>query len=102
MFTRILSIGNGLYYITSPYLIIDYDLTRKCKNAAMRSEMFGLSRLYITGQKHSTDYRGSYRELEAGVRIYEYTQALSTKNVIADDELAMSTINFDYRNGPSL
>ena len=89
-------------YITTPYLIIDYDLTENIKNAAMRGVDVRIVTPYITDKKLIQPItRGSYRELlDAGVRIYEYTPGfVHSKNVIADDELAVvGTINFDYRS----
>ena len=83
-------------------MIIDYDLTENIKNAAMRGVDVRIVTPYITDKKLIQPItRGSYRELlEAGVRIYEYTPGfVHSKNVIADDELAVvGTINFDYRS----
>ena len=89
-------------YITTPYLIIDYDLTEDIKNAAMRGVDVRIVTPFIPDKKLiQIVTRGAYPYLlEAGVKIYEYTPGfIHSKNVISDDELAVvGTINFDYRS----
>jgi len=89
-------------YITTPYLIIDYDLTEDIKNAAMRGVDVRIVTPFIPDKKLiQIVTRDAYPDLlEAGVRIYEYTPGfIHSKNVISDDELAVvGTINFDYRS----
>ena len=102
VYQNIISQATDYVYITTPYLIIDYDLTEDIKNAAMRGVDVRIVTPYVTDKKLIQPItRGSYRELlAAGVRIYEYTPGfIHSKNVIADDELAVvGTINFDYRS----
>ena len=89
-------------YITTPYLIIDYDLTEDIKNAAMRGVDVRIVTPFIPDKKLiQIVTRGAYPDLlEAGVKIYEYTPGfIHSKNVISDDVLAViGTINFDYRS----
>lgn len=89
-------------YITTPYLIIDYDLTEDIKNAAMRGVDVRIVTPFIPDKKLiQIVTRGAYPDLlEAGVKIYEYTPGfIHSKNVVSDDELAVvGTINFDYRS----
>jgi phosphatidylserine/phosphatidylglycerophosphate/ cardiolipin synthase, phospholipase D family, putative len=89
-------------YITTPYLIIGYDLTEDIKNAAMRGVDVRIVTPFIPDKKLiQIVTRGAYPDLlEAGVKIYEYTPGfIHSKNVISDDELAVvGTINFDYRS----
>ena len=89
-------------YITTPYLIIDYDLTEDIKNAARRGVDVRIVTPFIPDKKLiQIVTRGAYPDLlEAGVKIYEYTPGfIHSKNVISDDELAVvGTINFDYRS----
>lgn len=89
-------------YITTPYLIIDYDLTEDIKNAAMRGVDVRIVTPFIPDKKLiQIVTRGAYPDLmEAGVKIYEYTPGfIHSKHVVADDELAVvGTINFDYRS----
>ena len=102
VYQNIISQATDYVYITTPYLIIDYDLTEDIKNAAMRGVDVRIVTPYVTDKKLIQPItRGSYRKLlAAGVRIYEYTPGfIHSKNVIADDELAVvGTINFDYRS----
>ena len=102
VYQNIISQATDYVYITTPYLIIDYDLTEDIKNAAMRGVDVRIVTPYVTDKKLIQPItRGSYRELlAAGVRIYEYAPGfIHSKNVIADDELAVvGTINFDYRS----
>ncbi|MDO5721897.1 MAG: cardiolipin synthase [Actinomycetaceae bacterium] len=88
--------------ITSPYLIVDAQVTGALKRAA-RS---GLQIRIITPNHgdnwfvHETT-RSAYRDLvEAGVQIYEFTPGyMHAKMMIADGESAIiGTINFDYRS----
>ena len=89
-------------YITTPYLIIDYDLTEDIKNAAMRGVDVRIVTPFIPDKKLiQIVTRGAYPDLmEAGVKIYEYTPGfIHSKHVVSDDELAVvGTINFDYRS----
>ena len=89
-------------YITTPYLIIDYDLTESIKNAAMRGVDVRIVTPFIPDKKLiQIVTRGAYPDLmEAGVKIFEYTPGfIHSKNVVADDEFAVvGTINFDYRS----
>jgi len=94
--------SNRYLYITTPYLIIDYDLTEALRNAAKR----GVDVRIIT--PHAADKKiikimtkGSYPYLlQSGVRIFEYTPGfIHEKLVVTDDIAAVSgTVNFDYRS----
>lgn len=103
--TVIMNMLNGAHdyvYMTSPYLIIDSELTDAIKNAALRGVDVRIITPGIPDKK--TVYlmtRSSYKSLiEAGVKIYEYTPGfIHAKTYISDDSLAMvGTINLDYRS----
>ncbi|MBO7304969.1 MAG: cardiolipin synthase [Clostridia bacterium] len=89
-------------YMTTPYLIIDYDLTESLSNAAMR----GVDVRIITPA--TADKRliklmtkSAYPALlKSGVRIYEYTPGfIHEKSVCSDDKYALvGTINLDFRS----
>ena len=89
-------------YITTPYLIIDYDLTEALRCAAHR----GVDVRIITPNK--ADKKGvkimtksAYPHLiSAGVKIYEYLPGfIHEKTVVSDDVYALvGTINLDYRS----
>ncbi|MBQ7363158.1 MAG: cardiolipin synthase [Clostridia bacterium] len=89
-------------YITTPYLIIDFDLTEALRGAAFRGVDVriitpGIDDKPIVGIMT----RGSFPHLVAGgVKIYEYTPGfIHTKAIVSDDLYAvLGTINLDYRS----
>lgn len=89
-------------YITTPYLIVDYDLTEALCGAALR----GVDVRIITPREADKRFvkimtKGSYMTLiKAGVRIFEYTPGfIHEKTVVSDDLYAIvGTLNFDYRS----
>jgi cardiolipin synthase len=89
-------------YVTTPYLIIDYDLTEALRRAARRGVDVRIITPGIPDRpliKLMT--KSSYpRLLEAGVRIFEYTPGfMHAKCVVADNKMAMvGSINLDYRS----
>ena len=89
-------------YITTPYLIIDYDLTETIKNAAMRGVDVRIVTPYIPDKKFiQLVTRGAYPDLlSAGVRIYEYSPGfIHSKQMLVDEDFAVvGTINLDYRS----
>ncbi|MEJ6890800.1 phospholipase D-like domain-containing protein, partial [Bradyrhizobium diazoefficiens] len=89
-------------YITTPYLIIDYDLTETIKNAAMRGVDVRIITPYIPDKKFiQLVTRGAYPDLlSAGVRIYEYSPGfIHSKQMLVDEDFAVvGTINLDYRS----
>ena len=89
-------------YITTPYLIIDYDLTESLCNAACRGVDVRIitpavadKRLVKVMTKSAYPYL-----IKHGVKIYEYTPGfIHEKIVVSDDEYAIvGTINLDYRS----
>ncbi len=99
---NILNQAQHYVYITTPYLIIDYDLTESLRNAARR----GVDVRIITPSKADKKLikvmtKNSYSYLmEAGVRIYEYTPGFIHEKTIVSDNLyaIVGTINLDYRS----
>ena len=89
-------------YITTPYLIIDYDLTEDIRNVALRGVDVRIVTPFIPDKKLiQIVTRGAYPDLmEAGGKIYEYLPGfVHSKQVLVDDEIAVvGTINFDYRS----
>ena len=89
-------------WLTTPYLIIDHNLTSALRNAAKR----GVDVRIIT--PHTPDKkivfmltRSSYAYLiDAGVKIYEYMPGfIHAKMCLVDDNLAyIGSINLDYRS----
>lgn len=89
-------------YITTPYLILDYNLTTALRNAAFRGVDVRIITPHIPDKKMILNMtRSNYTQLlKAGVKVYEYTPGfIHAKMLVADDELAfVGTINLDYRS----
>lgn len=89
-------------YITTPYLIIDYDLTESLRNASLRGVDVRLITPGIADKKLvKVMTKSSYPYLmEVGVKIYEYCPGfIHEKNVVCDDLYALvGTVNLDYRS----
>ena len=102
VYQNLINQAEDFVYITTPYLIIDYDLTEDIKNAAMRGVDVRIVTPYIPDKKLiQLVTRGSYPDLlSAGVRIFEYTPGfIHSKQMIVDDRFAaVGTINLDYRS----
>lgn len=89
-------------YITTPYLIIDNELSNALMNAAKRGVNVIIITPFIPDKKLVYELtKNSYRQLmNANVKIYEFTPGfMHAKNLIIDDKYAIcGTINFDYRS----
>ena len=101
-YLNLINQAKNYIYITTPYLIIDNELTNALINAAKR----GVEVIIIT--PHIPDKKivyaltkNSYTTLiNNGVKIYEFKPGfIHAKNFICDDLYAVcGTINFDYRS----
>ena len=89
-------------YITTPYLIVDYELTESLASAGRRGVDVRIitpgiadKRLVKLMTKSAYPYL-----IESGVSIYEYTPGfIHEKTVVSDDLYALvGTINLDYRS----
>ena len=102
VYQNLINQAEDFVYITTPYLIIDYDLTEDIKNAAMRGVDVRIVTPHIPDKKLiQLITRGAYPDLlSAGVRIFEYTPGfIHSKQMIVDDRFAaVGTINLDYRS----
>ena len=102
VYQNLINQATDFVYITTPYLIIDYDLTEDIKNAAMRGVDVRIVTPHIPDKKLiQLVTRGAYPDLlSAGVRIYEYTPGfIHSKQIIVDGRFAaVGTINLDYRS----
>ena len=89
-------------YITTPYLVIDYDLTEALRNAAQRGVDVRIITPAIPDKRLvKVMTKSAYPHLiEAGVLIYEYTPGfIHEKCIVSDDVYAIiGTINLDYRS----
>lgn len=102
VFLNVINQASRYVYITTPYLIIDYDLTEALRGAAKR----GVDVRIITPGKADKKNikimtKSSYSYLmESGVRIYEYLPGFIHEKILVSDDLTavIGTINFDYRS----
>lgn len=89
-------------YITTPYLICDYELMSALKIAAKKGVDVKIVTPHIPDKKLVfLMTRSSYETLfKSGVKVYEYTPGfIHAKNMICDDKFAVcGTINMDYRS----
>lgn len=89
-------------WMTTPYLIIDNDLSQSIENAALRGVDVRIIVPHIPDKKLVFGMTQSFyhRLMAAGVRIYEYEPGfIHAKSYLADDNQAMiGTINLDYRS----
>ena len=99
---NIINMATATLYITTPYLIIDYELTEALRNASRRGVDVRIITPGIPDKRLVyLMTRGSYKSLcEAGVRIFEYTPGfMHSKCIVADGICAMvGSINFDHRS----
>lgn len=102
LFLNIINQATRYVYITTPYLIIDYELTEALCKAASRGVCVRIITPGIPDKKIvKIMTKSAYPYLiKAGVEIYEYLPGfIHEKTVISDDRyLVTGTINFDYRS----
>lgn len=99
---NVINQAESYVYITTPYLVVDYDLTESLRNAALR----GVDVRIITPAKADKRMvkvmtKSSYQNLiSAGVGIYEYLPGFIHEKTIVSDGLyaIVGTINLDYRS----
>ena len=101
-FLNLINQARNYVYITTPYLVIDYDLTQSLCNAALRGADVRIITPGIPDKKNvKIMTKSSYPYLmKAGVKIYEYLPGfIHEKTFVCDDKYALiGTINFDYRS----
>ena len=102
VYVNILNDATNYVYITTPYLIMDIELTNAILSAAKRGVDVEIITPHIPDKwyVHAVT-RSFYGQLiKAGVKIFEYTPGfIHAKNVICDDTIAtVGTVNFDYRS----
>ena len=102
VYMNILNNAKKYVYITTPYLIIDYNLVTALRNAAFRGVDVRIITPHIPDKKIILSItRSYYKELiDAGVKIYEYKPGfIHAKNFVCDDNIGVvGTINLDYRS----
>jgi len=102
VFLNLINQAEKYFYITTPYLIIDYDLTGALCNAALRGVEVRIITPGIADKKFiKIMTKSAYPKLmKAGVHIHEYTPGfIHEKTAVCDDKYAViGTINLDYRS----
>ena len=102
VFLNIINQAQSYVSITTPYLVIDYDLTEALRNAALRGVDVKIITPRVADKKSvKVMTKSSYLNLmDAGVEIYEYTPGFIHEKLIVSDDLCavVGTINFDYRS----
>ena len=101
-FLNLINQAERYVYITTPYLIIDYELTEALSNAARRGVDVRIVTPGLADKRIvKVMTKSSYPHLiDAGVKIYEYKPGfIHEKTFVCDDAYAVvGTINFDYRS----
>ena len=99
---KIITCARKYIYIQTPYLVMDYELTKALVFAAES----GVEVCIITPSIPDKFYvhvmtRSAYKELiKAGVKIYEFTPGfVHSKLIVSDDLVAIvGSANFDFRS----
>lgn len=102
VYLNMINSAKDYVYITTPYLICDYELLNALRIAAKKGVDVRIITPHIPDKKMVFDCtRSNYPSLmESGVKIYEYTKGfVHAKNFLVDDKYAVvGTINMDYRS----
>ena len=102
IYMDILNRATRYVHITTPYLILDDELKRAIKYAALRGVEVTIILPGIPDKLMAYSLaKNHYKSLvKAGVNIYEYTPGfLHAKNFVCDDKKAVvGSINLDYRS----
>lgn len=89
-------------YITTPYLIVDYEFLEAICNASKRGVDVKILTPHIPDKRMiKIMTKSNYEKLIInGVKIYEFEKGfVHSKNVVVDDEFSsIGTANFDYRS----
>lgn len=102
VFINLITNATDYIYITTPYLIIDYEMTSALCMAAKRGVDVRIITPFIPDKKAVFEVtRSNYEPLiESGVKVYEYTPGfIHAKSFVVDDKYGVvGTINLDYRS----
>lgn len=101
-YINIINQASKYVYITTPYLIIDYNFLEALKLAAKRGVDVRIITPHIPDKKIIfIQTRSNYKALlQADVKIYEYLPGfMHAKTLVSDDKFAIvGTFNLDYRS----
>ena len=102
VYLNIINQATEYLYILTPYLVIDYEMTRALCLAARRGVDVRLAVPGIPDKKTVYELSKSYfpELMENGVKLYRFTPGfLHSKVFVADDRQAVvGTVNLDYRS----
>lgn len=102
VYLNLLKNARSYAWITTPYLILDEEMTMELTLAAKRGVDVRIITPGIPDKKMIYQLTRSYyaQLLQSGVRIYEYTPGfIHAKQMLSDDTTAVvGTINLDYRS----
>lgn len=102
VYENILNQAKEYVYVTTPYLVADYELLNALRMAAKRGVDVRIAIPGDTDAWYIAIITKSYYKklLRAGVKIYEYTPGfLHQKTFLSDGEVGVvGTINLDYRS----
>ena len=102
VFLNIIDQAQRYVYITTPYLVIDFELTESLRNAAYSGVDVRLVTPGIADKKTvKVMTKSAYPYLmAAGVKIYEYTPGFIHEKLVVSDDVysVIGSINFDYRS----
>lgn len=102
VYMDILNNAKDYVYIMTPYLILDYEMEKTIKHAAMSGIDVRIILPSIPDKKIAFDIARTYylNLLHAGVKLYEYTPGfIHAKTFLSDDRIGVvGTINLDYRS----
>ena len=101
-FLNMINQAERYLYVTTPYLIIDFDLSEALRGAAIRGVDVRIITPSIPDKKMvKVMTKSAYPYLiDAGVRIYEYTPGFIHGKLMVCDDLytIIGSINLDYRS----
>lgn len=102
LYMQMINSARKYIYITTPYLVLDNEMTTAICIAARSGVDVRIMTPGIPDKKYVFALTRSFygRLLSAGVRIFEYEPGfLHAKNVVCDDECALvGTVNMDFRS----
>lgn len=102
VYLNLINKAENYVYITTPYLIIDNEMTQALCLAAKSGIDLRIITPHIPDKRYVHAVTRAYYEIliEAGVKIYEYTPGfMHAKNFVVDDLYAVvGTINMDFRS----
>lgn len=102
VYHNLISKATRYIYITTPYLVVDDDMTTALCVAAQSGVDVRIITPHIPDKKVVFELtRAHYLQLlEAGVKIFEYEPGfIHAKNFVVDDQFAtVGTVNLDYRS----